>query len=71
MLLVNNGKGSSGWHTRALNIRYFYITDQIKCGTVRIEYCPTDKMTRDYMSKGLQGVKFKKFCNEIMGMKDD
>ena len=68
ILLATNGKASSGKRTRALNIRYFYIKDQIDRGTVTIEYCPTDEMRSDYLSKGLQGVKFEKFRKEIMGM---
>ena len=59
ILMAKNGKRSSGKRTRALNICYFYITDQIERGNVEIKYCPTDEMTGDYMSKGLQGFKFK------------
>ena len=66
ILMAENGKRSSGKQTHALNIRYFYITDQIEWGNVEIRYCPTDEMTGDYMSKGLQGFKFKKF-DQIMG----
>ena len=66
-LLAKNGKTSSGKRTRAINIRYFCITDQIKWGNVSMEYCPTDEMTSDYMSKGLQGIKFRKFRHRIMG----
>ena len=67
ILMAENGKRSSGKRTHALNIRYFYITDQIEQGNVEIKYCPTDEMTGDYMSKGLQGFKFKKFRDRIMG----
>ena len=67
ILLEKNGKRSSGKRTRALNIHYFMITDQIEKKHVKIEYCPTDLMTGDYMSKSLQGIKFNKFCTEIMG----
>ena len=67
--MEKNGKYSSGKRTRALNIRYFYITDQEKRGNVQIKYCPTDEMVGDYMSKGLQGIKFSKFRDIIMGRK--
>ena len=70
ILLETNGKKSSTKRTRALNIRYFYITDQVKQGNVRIKYCPTDKMVSDYMSKSLQGMKFDEFRNKIMGFGD-
>ena len=66
ILLAKNGKRSSDKRTRAINIRYFLITNQEEIGNVKIEYCPTDEMIADYMSKGLQGIKFNKFRKEIM-----
>jgi hypothetical protein len=69
ILLETNGKRSSSKRTRALNIRYFFIADQVEKGNVEIQYCPTDKMTADYMTKPLQGKKFTKFRNEIMGFR--
>jgi hypothetical protein len=42
-----NGKKSSGKRTQALNIRYFFLTDQVEKGNISIEYCPTDDMVGD------------------------
>ena len=67
ILLETNGKLSSGKRTRALNIRYFLITNQVKKGNLKIEYCSTDQMIADFMMKGLQGAKFNIFWCEIMG----
>ena len=67
ILLENNGKRSSGKRTRAINIRFFFITDQIAQGNVMVEYCPTGEMTADFMSKMLQGKLFRKFRDIIMG----
>ena len=50
MKLETNGKASSGKCMRHLNIRYFFLTDQIEQGKVSIKYCPTDAMTSDYMT---------------------
>ena len=61
ILLEENGKHSSGKRTRALDIRYFMVTDQVERGNVSITYCPTDDMVGDFMSKGLTGLKFAKF----------
>ena len=36
ILLENNRKLSSGKRTRAINIRYFFLTDQIKQGNVEV-----------------------------------
>ncbi|KAL7570585.1 hypothetical protein ACA910_017636 [Epithemia clementina (nom. ined.)] len=66
MKLEMNGKASSGKRTRHLNIKYFFITDQIEKEQVKIEYCPTDELWADYMTKPLMGSKFKKFREQIM-----
>ena len=69
MKLEENGKASSGKQTRHFNIKYFYITDLIDRKEVQIEYCPTNAMIADYMTKPLVGAKFVKFCSHIMNMK--
>ena len=66
-LLKNNEKLSSGKKTRAINIRYFFLTDQIKQGNMKVEYCPTKDMIGDYMTKLLQGELFYKFKKAIIG----
>ena len=67
ILLETNGKKSSSRRTRALNIRYFFITDQVEKGNAQIEYCGTDDMVGDFFTKPLQGEKFRKFRDSIMG----
>jgi hypothetical protein len=67
ILLERNGKKSSSKRTRALNIRYFFLTDQIQKGNLLVEYCPTTEMDADYFSKPLQGKLFQKFRKSIMG----
>jgi hypothetical protein len=69
MKLEENGKASSGKRTRHFNIKYFYITDLIQRNEVRIEYCPTDAMVADYMTKPLVGDKFFHFRDHIMRAK--
>jgi len=48
ILLLENGKASSSKRTRALNIRYFYLTDQIEKENIKVHCCPTNKMIADY-----------------------
>jgi hypothetical protein len=67
ILLETNGKKSSGKQARALNIRYFFITDQVEKGNVQIEHCGTDNMVGDFFTKPLQGKKFQRFRNNILG----
>jgi hypothetical protein len=67
IVLETNGKKSSGKRTGALNIRYFFLTDQVEKGNVTIVYCPTNDMVGDFHTKPLQGEKFQKFRNAILG----
>ena len=68
ILLLNNGKASSGKWIRAINIWYFFLHDQEKKGNVTIKYCPTGEMIGDFMTKPKQGSDFKRFQNDVMGM---
>ena len=67
ILLEKNGRRSSSQRTKHINIRYFFVTDRIANGEIKIEYCPTNDMIADYFSKPLQGTQFIKFRDEIMG----
>jgi hypothetical protein len=67
ILLERNGKLSSSKRTKHINVRYFFITDRISKGEVRVEWCPTKQMVADFMTKPLQGSIFKKFRDLIMG----
>ncbi len=66
--LENNGRASAGKRTHHMDIKYFYMTDLIKCKEVRTEYCATGKMTADYMTKLLVRSKFDLFHQEIMNL---
>ena len=67
ILLEKNGKASSSKRTRAINMRYFMVTDLVKRGELDIVHCPTDEMIGDYFTKSLQGKKFSTFRKVIMG----
>jgi Reverse transcriptase (RNA-dependent DNA polymerase) len=68
MKLEENGKTSSGKRTRHFEIKYFYITDLIERKQVSIEYCSTNSMVADYMTKPLTGAKFKELRKVIMNL---
>ena len=68
ILLETNGHRSAGKRSRALNVRYFFLIDQVEKKNISIEYCPTDEMWADYITKPLQGEKFIKFRDEILGI---
>ena len=67
ILLETNGRKSAGKRSRALNIRYFFLTDQVEKGNLLIEHCSTEEMWGDFHSKPLQGEKFRGFGADIMG----
>ena len=68
MLLEKNGKASSGKRTKHINVRYFFVTDRIAKGEVKVEWCPTEDMTGDFWTKPLQGAQFRRFRDLIMGV---
>ena len=68
ILLEKNGRSSAGKRSRHLNIRLFFITDQIKKGHVNVEYCLTEEIMADYLSKPTMGHKFEKFRQTIMNL---
>jgi hypothetical protein len=69
ILLESNGKRSSSKRTRAINISYFFIADQVEKGNIEIQYCPTNMMIGDFFTKPLQGKKFEYFRDLILGKK--
>jgi hypothetical protein len=69
--LEMNGKASSHKRTRHIDIRFFFITDQIEKGIIQVEYCPTMDMEADYLSKPTQGELFRKQRNRIMGLSSE
>ena len=65
MLLEEKGHDSVGKRSRHINIRYFYIKDCLDKGYLSVEYCGTDDMIADVMTKALNGIKFCKFRRMI------
>ena len=58
-------------HTKMkhIYIRYHYVREKILDKTIDIQYCPTNDMVADMLTKGLTFDKFLKFC-ELSGVKD-
>ncbi len=68
ILLKQHGHASSGQRTRHINIQYFFITDRVKAEDVSIKYCPTSNMLADFITKPLQGSKFRQMRDIIMNL---
>ena len=62
------GRASCGQGTKHMNIKFFFVKDQVDKGDIRIEHCGTEDMSADFFSEPLQGKKFIEFRNEIMNI---
>ena len=71
ILLENNGRKSSGKRTKHIAMRYYFITDRIRKKELTVEYCPTQLMVADFLTKPLQGALFIKFRSIIMNLDDN
>jgi hypothetical protein len=69
ILLEKNEKMSSSKRTKHINVRYYFVTDRITKGELKVQWCPTNDMIADYMTKPLQGKLFRRFRDIIMGLK--
>jgi hypothetical protein len=68
ILIEKNGRSSCSKRNRHMNIRYFFIKEQVDSKRVRIEHCPTAEMVADYFTKPLQGGPFRKLRDYIMNI---
>ena len=66
MLLMKNGRLSSGKRTKHLDIRYFYVRDLLERGILTVEHCSSDDMIADFFTKPIQGRKFQIFRDIIL-----
>ena len=66
ILVEVNGKMIAGKRIQALDICYFFMADQVEKESVQIEYCPIDEMWGDFITKPMQGEKFRNFRNYVL-----
>jgi len=57
--LVENGRSNSS-RTRHIAIRYFFLSDRVASGEIRVEYLNTSDMIADILTKPLQGALFRR-----------
>lgn len=53
--------------SKQIAIKYFWVTNRIKNGDIKVVYCPTEEMLADFMSKPVQGTLFKNLRAVLMG----
>ena len=65
MKLAENGRSNSS-RTRHIAIRYFFISDRIASGEIKVEYLNTADMVADVLTKPLQGALFRRLCGLLL-----
>jgi hypothetical protein len=71
MKLEINGKRSSTKNTRHMEIRYFFVTDNIRRGKLSTKHCPTNSMLGDYFTKPQQGTRMRHSRIDLMNLRKD
>ena len=66
--MKTEGKRCSEKRTEAVNIRYFFIADQVEKKQAAIEHCLTNNMHEDYFFKPIQGTPFQIHRHRTMRM---
>ena len=58
------------FHARSkhIDIQYHFIREKVEEGMVHLEYCPTQKMVADILTKAIPSEKHT-WCAEAMGVK--
>ena len=67
ILMCKKGREVLSKRTRAMNVRYFAIKDSVDKGYLRVMHVGTHEMLGDFFTKPLQGIKFRKFRDLILG----
>jgi hypothetical protein len=53
--------------TKHIDLRFHFCRDQVEQGTISVEYCPTEAMIADGLTKPINAPKFK-WCRAAMGV---
>jgi hypothetical protein len=56
--------------TRHMKIKYHYIKEKVKDGSVNVSYCPTGSMVADIMTKALDRILFERFRDMLLDGRD-
>jgi len=71
ILLEKNGQRSSSKRTRHMDVRFYFVTDNVKRKRLTICHCPTGDMIADFFTKPLQGSTFRKLLKLVLNISDD
>jgi len=68
MLLMKNGRLSSGKRTKHFDIRYFYVKDLLDRGVIKLDHCVSENMIADFFTKPIQGLRFQYLRDMILNI---
>ena len=54
--------------SRHIAIRYFFVKDRIESKEVDVQYCPTEMLTADILTKPLVGTKFYQHRHALLNL---
>jgi hypothetical protein len=63
--ISGNGTGNNQ-KTKHIDIRYHFIQDEVKYGTIEVQWVPTDQQLADILTKVLTTVTLNKFVNQLL-----
>jgi hypothetical protein len=64
--LAKNGYVSSSKRTKHIKAKYFFVRHFHNSGELDLQYCPTEHMWADVLTKPLQGAKFRLMRSFLM-----
>jgi len=64
--MSENGWESSNKRPRQSNIRYFFVTDRIEKGDLKVAFCLTENILAHFFTKLLQGTTFRRMWDRIL-----
>jgi hypothetical protein len=67
--LAENGRSNSS-RTRHIAIRYFFVSDKIASGEIKVEYLNTSDMIADILTKPLQGALFRRLRSLLLNWEE-
>jgi len=57
--------------TKHIEVRYFYVKDQLASGILSFQYQPTEEMVSDVLTKPLSGALFHRHASSLLGMHNE
>jgi hypothetical protein len=57
--------------TKHIDIKYHFIKDNYKNGTIEVNYCPTEEMIADFLTKPLTSIKIERICKELYKIEEE